>query len=92
MQENPYKAHREISQREIRESTISMSVGPEPANITPQKELTSAQLAALRLKEQNTMQLKVGAAAADAEDCEIYGGEYPEVDIEQQNEQSLQFS
>jgi len=32
------------------------------------------------------MSLKVGADAAnDAEDCEIFGGEFPEVDIDTQN-------
>lgn len=39
------------------------------------------------------MPLKVGPAAAnDAEDCEIFGGEFPEVDIDTQNQQNLYFS
>ena len=56
--------------------------------------MTLAQQATNKLKEQNRMELKIGgAAAADgAEDCEIYGGEYPEVDIDLQNQQALYFS
>ena len=39
------------------------------------------------------MPLKVGPAAAnDAEDCEIFGGEFPDVDIDTQNQQNLYFS
>ena len=42
-----------------------------------------AAAAAQKLKEFNTMQLKVGTDAAnEAEDCEIFGGEQPEVDID----------
>ena len=59
-----------------------------PAPAKPQ--LTSAQQAARTMNQQNKMQLKIGAPAADgAEDCEVYGGEYPEVDIDQINQQAL---
>ena len=40
----------------------------------------------MKIKELNQMELKVGGAAADgAEDCEYYGNEYPDVDIDLQN-------
>ena len=40
------------------------------------------------------MELKIGNSNATegAEDCEIYGGEYPDVDIDLQNQQTLYFS
>ena len=46
--------------------------------------MSSAQKAAARIKELNSMELNVGgtAAADGAEDCEYYGNEYPDVDID----------
>ena len=40
------------------------------------------------------MELTIGnqAATEGAEDCEIYGGEYPDIDIDLQNQQTLYFS
>ena len=48
--------------------------------------MSSSRQAAVKIKELNAMELKVGGAAADgAEDCEYYGNEYPDVDIDLQN-------
>jgi len=65
----------------------------EPEESSTQPQMTSAQLAAQKLKELNTMELKVSTdLAPETEDCEIFGGEFPDVDIDLQNQQNLYFS
>jgi len=50
-------------------------VAPKPASEAAQK-----------LRDLNAMELKVGPkVTGEADDCEIYGGEYPDVDIDLQN-------
>lgn len=47
------------------------------------KQLTSAQIASQQIRDHNAMELKVGPmAAGESEDCEVYGGEHPDVDID----------
>ena len=91
VKENPYKAHRDIEEEQ------PASVDPAPPGTSqistaatggvPPKQLSSAQIAAQKIKSQNEMELKVGlpAAGADGDDCEVYGGDYPDVDIDLQN-------
>ena len=50
--------------------------------------MTEVQIASNKLTAQNKMELTIGnqAATEGAEDCEIYGGEYPDIDIDLQNQ------
>ena len=95
VKENPYKAHREIDEEpHATTDTAHPSGGTNTTNqistttgssmAPPPKQLSSAQIAAQKIRSQNEMELKVGlpAAGADGDDCEVYGGDYPEVDID----------
>ena len=48
--------------------------------------MSETQQASHKLREQNRMELKIGGGGAPggdgAEDCEIYGGEFPDIDID----------
>lgn len=44
------------------------------------------------MEKLNKMELNVGTQGGDGEDCEIYGGEYAEVDIDLMNQQNQAYS
>ena len=87
IKDGPYTGETPMN-RDVSMSMVSMiqtTVAEEPTIMTkaPVQQMSSAQIAAKKIQEQNKMPLKIGAPAAEgAEDCEIYGGENPDINID----------